>query len=166
MKKGMQVTINSEAVSDSNLPSNIGTIKRLFNEVGVGVPDYEFAEIEFADGSSGVVGQHEISLKRFKVPKETIEFLEGLVHKRFSLDGLNKTLSEFFEEDIKVYNASQGRIDSGEDDDELTDFNLMFNIEGFANPSAGYFDIYMLPMRREGFDGATMYITEVSYEFN
>ena len=57
-------------------------------------------------------------------------------------------------------------IYSGEDDDELADFNLMFNIEGFANPSAGYFDIYMLPMRCEGFDGATMYITEVGYEFN
>ena len=102
----------------------------------------------------------------FKLPKETIEFLESLVHTRESIESLNKKLSKFFGENIEVYNASQGRIDNGEDDDELSDFNLLFNIEGFANPSAGYFDIYFLPMRRAGFDGATMYITEVSYEFN
>jgi len=102
----------------------------------------------------------------YKLPKETIEFLEGLLHNRFSIETLNKKLSEFFEEKVEVFNASQGRIDSGEDDDELTDWNLLFNIEGFSNPSAGYFDIYFLPMRREGFDGATMYVTEVSYEFN
>jgi hypothetical protein len=30
----------------------------------------------------------------------------------------------------------------------------------------GYFDIYMLPMRRQGFDGATFYVTEVGYEFD
>jgi hypothetical protein len=102
----------------------------------------------------------------YKLPQETIEFLEGLVHKRLSIETLNETLTKFFGENIEIYNATQGRIDSGEDDDELADFNLMFNIEGFANPSAGYFDIYMLPMRCEGFDGATMYITEVGYEFN
>jgi len=30
----------------------------------------------------------------------------------------------------------------------------------------GDFDIYMLPMRRAGFDDSTMYITEVAYEFD
>ena len=97
---------------------------------------------------------------------EIIYFLENLVGKRFSIESLNKTLSDFFGTTIQVYNASQGRIDNGEDDDELADWNLMFAYESQdenANPIDG--DIYFLPMRREGFDGATMYITEVGYEF-
>jgi hypothetical protein len=101
-----------------------------------------------------------------KTRKEIIEFLEKLVHGRESIESLNKKLSEYFGQKIEVYNASQGRIDSGEDDDELCDFNLMFAFESEdenANPVDG--DIYFLPMRREGFDGATMYVTEVGYEF-
>jgi len=96
-----------------------------------------------------------------KTQQLAIKFLEGLVSQRFSIETLNKELSEFFEEDIEVYNASQGRIDNGEDDDELSDWNLMFTCEKHAIDG----DIYFLPMRREGFDGATMYITEVGYEF-
>ncbi len=98
-----------------------------------------------------------------KTQKETINFLESLLHCRFSLESLNKKLSDFFGEKVEVYNASQSRIDNGEDDDELADWNLMFAIEHeelFVDV-----DIYFLPMRREGFDGATMYITEVGYEF-
>jgi hypothetical protein len=98
-----------------------------------------------------------------KTNQEVIEFLEKLVHSRFSEESLNNVLSEFFRDKVKVYNASQGRIDNGEDDDELSDFNLMANV---SNEVASVdFDIYMLPMRCEGFDGATMYITEVGYEF-
>ena len=96
-----------------------------------------------------------------KSQQEIIKFLEGLVSQRFSIESINTKLSEFFEESIEVYNASQGRIDSGEDDDELSDWNLMFNCEKHAIDG----DIYFLPMRRKGFDGATMYVTEVGYEF-
>ena len=98
-----------------------------------------------------------------RTQQETINFLESLVHSRFSLESLNKKLSDFFGEKVEVYNASQSRIDNGEDDDALADWNLMFAIEHeelFVDV-----DIYFLPMRREGFDGATMYITEVGYEF-
>jgi hypothetical protein len=98
-----------------------------------------------------------------KTQQETINFLESLVHSRFSLESLNKKLSDFFGEKVEVYNASQGRIDNGEDDDELADWNLMFGFESDELFVDG--DIYFLPMRREGFDGATMYITEVGYEF-
>jgi len=98
-----------------------------------------------------------------KTKAEIIEFLESLVHNRFSIESLNNKLSTFFGETIEVYNASQGRIDSGEDDDELSDWNLMFNFEEGADPVD--VDIYFLPMRREGFDGATIYVTEVGYEF-
>ena len=101
-----------------------------------------------------------------KTQSETINFLEGLVHSRFSTETINEELSNFFGVKIEVCNVSQGRIDSGEDDDELSDWNLMFAFESedeASNPVDG--DIYFLPMRREGFDGATMYITEVGYEF-
>ncbi len=104
-----------------------------------------------------------IILYTMKDNSEIIEFLEKLVGLRFSEDSLNNVLSEFFREKIKVYNASQGRIDNGEDDDELTDWNLMANVSNEV--AAVDFDIYILPMRREGFDGATMYVTEVGYEF-
>jgi hypothetical protein len=80
------------------------------------------------------------------------------------LDTLNANLSKHFNETIRVENVSQGRIDSGESDDELTDWNLMFDSE--KDETYGYFDIYMLPMRRAGFDGATFYVTEVGYEFD
>lgn len=98
-----------------------------------------------------------------KTKKEVIIFLEGLVHNRFSIDSLTKELSTFFGEEIEVYNASQGRIDNGEDDDGLVDWNLMFTFESENLLVDG--DIYFLLMRREGFDGATMYVTEVGYEF-
>jgi hypothetical protein len=88
--------------------------------------------------------------------KKVVEFLESLVHKRFSKEQLNKVLSDFFKEKIKVENISRK-------DDELADYNLLFASE--KKETYGYFDIYFLKMRRKGFDGATMYITEVSYEF-
>lgn len=99
--------------------------------------------------------------------KEIIDFLENLVTQRFSEETLNKTLSDFFQEPIKVENNTQQRIDNldfSSEEDLPTDFNLMFNIE--TEDEYGYFDIYMLPMRRAGFDYSTMYITEVGYEFD
>lgn len=96
---------------------------------------------------------------------EIINFLEDLVHSRFTEEELNKRLSAYFGTDIKVYNSSQSRLDSGEEDDELGDWNLMFTsfVNGVedesCNPVDG--DIYILPMRRDGM----MYITEVGYEF-
>ena len=98
-----------------------------------------------------------------KTKQETIAFLNQLVHKRFSIENLNKKLSTFFGASIVVYNASQGRIDNGEDDDELSNYNLMFSFETEDLFVDG--DIYFLPMRRVGFDGATMYITEIGYSF-
>jgi len=97
--------------------------------------------------------------------QEVVVFLEDLVHKRFSEKRLNKVLSDFFKQDLKVYNASQGRIDNGEYDDELTDFNLMVNVDSDGDSDAIDIDIYMLPMRRKGWDDSDMYITEVGYEF-
>lgn len=98
--------------------------------------------------------------------KEVINFLENLVHQRFNEETLNKTLSDFFGEPIEVENNTQLRIDNLDydcEEDLPTDFNLMFNLK--LEEQYGYFDIYMLPMRRAGFDYSTMYITEIGYEF-
>ena len=96
--------------------------------------------------------------------QEVVKFLESLVGQRFNLDTLNANLSKHFNETIRVENVSQGRIDSGEEDDELADWNLMF--DSTKDETYGYFDIYMLPMRRTGFDGADFYVTEVGVEFD
>ena len=94
---------------------------------------------------------------------DVVKFLESLVGTRVSEESLNKTLSKYFGEDIKIHNATQDRLDGG-DDDELSDWNYMFNSD--KEETFGYFDIYILPMRQEGLDGSTMYITEISYEFD
>jgi hypothetical protein len=41
----------------------------------------------------------------------------------------------------------------------------MVNVDSDGNSDAIDIDIYMLPMRRKGYDNADMYITEVGYEF-
>lgn len=94
------------------------------------------------------------------IERGVVEFLESLVHNRFTEKELNEKLSKYFDETIEIYNASQGRIDSGEDSDELADFNWMFNSE--KEDTYGYFDIYMLPTREDG----VWYVTEIGYEFD
>jgi hypothetical protein len=86
---------------------------------------------------------------------EVIDFLEQLVHNRFSKESLEKKLSDFFEEPIEIVFS---------EDDILSDYNLMFNLE--REDQYGYFDIYVLPMRKKSFDGSNMYITEIAYEFD
>lgn len=108
-------------------------------------------------------------MKRDLTPRqiEVVDFLENLVHQRFSEETLNKTLSDFFNEPVVVENNTQIRIDNNDfssDEDLPTDYNLMFNVDN--EQDYGYYDIYMLPMRRAGFDYSTMYITEVAYEFD
>ena len=98
-----------------------------------------------------------------KTQTEIKTFLEGLVQSRFNMNTLNAKVSEFFGTKIEIINVSLENLDEG-NNDELADWNLMFNIEDGTDQS-GFYDIYFLPMRREGFDGATMYITEVGYEF-
>jgi hypothetical protein len=96
-----------------------------------------------------------------------VNFLEGLVNERYSMESLNTILSALFKCEIEVYNNTQERLDSKDfdcEEDLPVDWNLMFNIDDDTEQS-GCYDIYMLPMRRKGFDGADMYITEVSWEF-
>jgi len=95
--------------------------------------------------------------------EEVMLFLEGLVGQRFNMQSLNDKLEKVFKQKVELQNTSLLR-EQENDDDDLADYNLMFNIEDGSEQS-GFFDIYMLPMRRKGFDGADMYITEVGYEF-
>ena len=83
--------------------------------------------------------------------KQIIKFLESLVYERYNIKTLNSKLSEYFKEDIKAEFASL--------DNELTDYNIMFET------THGDFDIYVLKMRRKGFDNSTFMITEIGYEF-
>jgi hypothetical protein len=86
------------------------------------------------------------------------EALEDLVGRRFNKETLEAKLSEIFGIEAKVEDISK-------DDDELSDFNYLTNFDIRAKGIYGYADIYFLPMRRTGFDGATFYVTEVGYEF-
>jgi hypothetical protein len=99
-----------------------------------------------------------------KTRKEVIEFLENLVHTRESMQSLSDKINKFFKQKVDLTNTSLLR-EQENDDDDLVDYNLMFNIED-GSDVAGFYDIYMLPMRRKGYDGADMYITEVGYEFS
>jgi hypothetical protein len=85
--------------------------------------------------------------------------LEDLVGKRFNKETLEAKLSTIFGEPTKVEDISH-------DDDELSDFNLLTEF-GTSDEAElhGFVDIYFLPMRRTGFDGATWYITEINVEF-
>jgi hypothetical protein len=87
---------------------------------------------------------------------QAIEFLESLVNFRFNEQSLNKHLSDFFGVEVKVEDVSR-------DDDELVDYNYIFNIDTkhlFIDV-----DIYFLKQRKVGFDDATFYVTEVGYFF-
>ena len=90
--------------------------------------------------------------------QEVVAFLEQLVHRRFSTESLNKALTMFFGETVCVQDVTADK-----DDCDTSDYNLMFDLQ--RGDQYGYFDIYILPLRKEDLDGSTMMITEVSYEF-
>jgi uncharacterized protein with von Willebrand factor type A (vWA) domain len=90
--------------------------------------------------------------------KDTINFLESLVHNRFNIDTLNTKLSEFFNEKIEAE-----FVNENDDTNELADWNIMFDSKN--EETYGYFDIYVLKHRKVGYDNADFYVTEIGYEF-
>ncbi len=90
--------------------------------------------------------------------KEVVNFLENLVTKRFNLKTLNEVLSKEFGETIECE-----IVNDDDESNDLSDWNIMFNSE--QEETYGYFDIYVLKMRRIGFDGSTFYVTEIGFEF-
>lgn len=88
-----------------------------------------------------------------------INELEKLVHNRFSIESLEKKLSEIFGgEEIHI---ELGYLDVK--DETASDWNYMFTSE--QDVIGGDFDIYVLMQRNKDINGNTMYVTEISYEF-
>ena len=102
--------------------------------------------------------------REHRTQQEITNFLEDMVMRRYSLPQLNKVISDFFQENIEVYNVSQEREDNN-DSDELPDFNLMFNVIREEHYEL-FGDIYVLPTREvDDDDNVRYYVTEVGYEF-
>lgn len=90
---------------------------------------------------------------------DIINKLEKLVHNRFSVESLEKKLSEIFGgEEIHI---ELGYVDV--EDETAPDWNYMFTSE--QDVIGGDFDIYVLMQRNKDISGNTMYVTEVGYEF-
>lgn len=88
-----------------------------------------------------------------------IQKLERLVHNRFSVESLEKKLSEIFGGE-KIH-IELGYLDV--EDETAPDWNYMFTSE--QDVIGGDFDIYVLMHRNKDNNGNTMYVTEVAYEF-
>ena len=84
--------------------------------------------------------------------------LEDFVGNRFNKESLEKTLSIVFDSNIDLEEISH-------DEDELVDYNFIGHFDIPEKELYGFFDIYFLKMRRPGFDGADIYVTEVSIDF-
>jgi len=93
-----------------------------------------------------------------KLQKQIATYLEELVGKRFNEETLNKRLSDILQWEVKVEDIS-------DKEDELADYNFVFGFGNAVSELYGYGDIYFLKMRREGFYGATFYVTEVNVDF-
>ena len=90
--------------------------------------------------------------------KQIAEALENLVGIRFNKETLEAKLTEIFGHKAEVECITK-------EDDTYPDYNLITEFDIRDKGIFGYADIYFLPMRNVGFDGATFYVTEVSYEF-
>lgn len=93
-----------------------------------------------------------------KLQKQIATLLEELVGKRFNEETLNHRLTDIFQWEVKVEDIS-------DKEDELSDYNFVFGFGDTDSELYGFGDIYFLKMRREGFDGATFYVTEVNVDF-
>ena len=93
-----------------------------------------------------------------KLQRQIATLLEELVGQRFNEETLNHRLSDILQWDVKVEDIS-------DKEDELSDYNFVFGFGDTDSELYGFGDIYFLKMRREGFDGATFYVTEVNVDF-
>jgi hypothetical protein len=117
----------------------------------------------------GQYNGYEIELIEDGVDEEQLrldfqDWLESLVHKRFSYEKLTELIREKTGiADLEVY------MDIG--DDDCTDYNAAFYIEGehAEHPLAGEFDIYYLKMREDACEAfgheERIYITEVNASY-
>ena len=97
-------------------------------------------------------------LRNWELEKEISNRLENLVQNRFTKESLESLLSIIFDVSIVLEDISH-------DEDELGDYNFLGHFDIPDKNLYGYFDIYFLKMRRPGFDGSDLYVTEVAIEF-
>ena len=93
-----------------------------------------------------------------KLQKQIATLLEELVGKRFNEETLNHRLTDIFQWDVKVEDIT-------DEESVIVDYNFAFEFGDADSELYGFGDIYFLKMRREGFDGATFYVTEVNVDF-
>jgi len=87
---------------------------------------------------------------------EIINKMEELVSQRLTLSDLKGKIQRIFNND----NIDLVDVTSDKDDNDLSDYNLMFSNETLDD-LYGYYDIYYLKTR----DNDHIYITGVGYEF-
>lgn len=97
-------------------------------------------------------------LRNWELEKEISSSLESVVQGRFTKESLERDLTTIFGVDIVLEDISR-------EDDELGDYNFIGHFDIPGSNLYGYFDIYFLKMRRPGFDGSDLYVTEVAIEF-
>jgi len=115
-------------------------------------------ELYDEDGNNLWNNDFESEIERKNEQQSIINSLESLVGRRFNKDKLEKRLFQIFGQKITVEDVTKY-----DDDDDKSDYNLLFEVRD--NIISGFFDVYYLPLRKEGYLGETMYITEVDYEF-
>ena len=79
-----------------------------------------------------------------------------MVHRRFNIHTLNRAVSEILGENVSL---ELGRLDC----ENEPDWCYQWNSE--KEDTYGYYDIYVLMQKGEDWNGNTMYVTEVGYEF-
>ena len=96
--------------------------------------------------------------------EEFADWLESLVHKRFSYEELTQLIRE-------KTGIADLKVCMGIGDNDCTDYNAAFDIEGehADHPLAGEFDIYYLKMREDACEAfgheERIYITEVNASY-
>ncbi len=92
--------------------------------------------------------------------KKVIKILEDLVFHRFSMESLAEHLQGKFKLDAPMVIED---VTDGKDECDTSDYNLMCCLEKkdiFCD-----IDVYFLKLRKPDYDGNTIYVTEVGYEF-
>lgn len=89
--------------------------------------------------------------------KRIAEQLERLVHNRFNEESLNRKLSEIFNAEVKVEEICRELH-------HFPDYVVAWDCD--REDISGCFDFYFLKHKPNYEGDTTMYITEVSYEFN
>lgn len=91
---------------------------------------------------------------------KVIQILEGLVYDRFSMESLAERLQKEFKLDAPMVIED---VTDNKDECDTSDYNLMCCLD--AHDIFCDIDIYFLKLRKPDYQGNTIYVTEVGWEF-